>query len=347
MRPTRSTMLRLRLLTVIVVLSAIAGGLYSVIDAPREFSWFVEIGTGATVGAVIAACLVAFELFGTDRLFTLRGRHLPLTAAILLRMLVYGIVIVAVLLAVPWLFSSVAPYPFRPGIFGDAVFSILLTFVFVALLSMVQLIGLNELGRLLTGHYYSPREVDRIVLFLDLVGSTGIAERLGPVRFHALLSETFTRLSRMVTDHGGEVYRYVGDAMIATWPLGSQKQNARPIQCLFACEDTLASASAELVARHGEMPAFRASLHAGPIVAGEVGGFKREIALLGDAMNTAARLEEECRNAGRRFLASRPLLDRATLPPGIVAISIGSHRLRGKTEPLELFALEREAETAH
>jgi adenylate cyclase len=76
-------------------------------------------------------------------------------------------------------------------------------------------------------------------------------------------------------------------------------------------------------------------------VAGEVGGFKREIALLGDAMNTAARLEQACRATGHALLASRPFLDRTQIPSGIVATSLGSHLLRGKAERLELFALER------
>jgi len=76
-------------------------------------------------------------------------------------------------------------------------------------------------------------------------------------------------------------------------------------------------------------------------VAGEIGGFKREIALVGDAMNTAARFEQACRTAGHGLLASKPLLDRTLMPAGIVATSIGSHLLRGKSERLELFALER------
>jgi adenylate cyclase len=55
-------------------------------------------------------------------------------------------------------------------------------------MSLAQLIGPNVLGSLLTGRYCHPREEQRIVLFLDLVG-TGIAERIGNARFHALLSE--------------------------------------------------------------------------------------------------------------------------------------------------------------
>ena len=321
--------------------AAAAGSVYAVVQAPPHFSWVVEIATGATIGAVISSCIIGFELFGAGRLFERGGRRLPLLAAMLLRTIVYGIVIIAALLIVPWVYSGDDPIPFRPGILRDIVFSIAATFVFVSLTSIAQVIGPSVLVSLLTGRYYHPREEQRIVLFLDLVGSTAIAEDIGNVRFHALLAETFTRLSRVVTDFGGEVYRYVGDALIATWPLGTPQDNARPIRCLFACRDALAAAGSDLLRRHGHLPGFRASIHSGPLVAGEIGGFKREIALLGEAMNTAARLEQACRTTGHDLLASKPLLDRTLVPAGIVATSIGSHLLRGKSERLELFALGR------
>jgi adenylate cyclase len=356
---TRSTIQRLRLLALMVATSAAAGSIYAVIQAPPDLSWIVEherlmqavsgtprsmgmaIATGATIGALISSCIIGFELFGEVRWFERGGRRLPLAAAILLRTIVYGVVIMAALLLVPWAYSGERPSLYRPGIVGDVVFSVAATFVFVSLTSIVQLIGPNVLGSLLTGRYYHAREEQRIVVFLDLVGSTSIAEDIGNIRFHALLSETFTRLSRIVTDFGGEVHRYVGDALIATWPLGTSQENARPIHCLFACREALDAARSDLLRRHGHVPGFRASIHCGPLVAGEVGGFKREIALLGDAMNTAARLEQACRTTGHAVLASKPLLDRTEIPAGIVATSLGSHLLRGKSERLELFALER------
>jgi adenylate cyclase len=324
-----------------VATSAVAGSVYAVIQAPPDSSWIVEVATGGTIGAVISSSIIGFELFGAAGWLERGGRRRPLFAAMLLRTLVYGVVIMAALLVFPWVYSGDQPSLFRPGIVGDVVFSIAATIVIVSLTSIAQLIGPNVLGSLLTGRYYHPREEQRIVLFLDLVGSTGIAERIGNVRFHALLSETFTRLSRVVTDFGGEVYRYVGDALIATWPLGTPEENARPIRALFACRDALEAARSDLLRRHGHIPGFRASIHSGPLVAGEIGGFKREIALLGDAMNTAARLEQACRTTGQALLASKPLLERTLLPPGIVATSLGSHLLRGKSEHLEIFALER------
>jgi class 3 adenylate cyclase len=58
-------------------------------------------------------------------------------------------------------------------------------------------------------------------------------------------------------------------------------------------------------------------------------------------MNTAARIEQACRTTGHALLASKLLLDRTVKPANIVATSIGGHLLRGKSECLALFALER------
>ena len=337
---TRSTIQRLRLLTIMVVIGATAGSLYGIIQARPNANSVVELAMGAIIGVVISSFLGGFELFGGPFLER-GGRRLSLVAAILVRTTIYGIVIMAALLVVPWMYSGAALSLHRPGLRNAIIFSVVATFVAVAILSIAQLIGPRVLVSFLTGRYYHPREEERIVVFLDLVGSTTIAERLGNIRFHALLAEVFTWLSRVVTDYGGEVYRYVGDAMIATWPVGVAEENARPIRCLFACQDALESAASDLLRRHGQMPRFRAGLHVGPLVAGEIGGFKREIALLGDAMNTTARIEQTCRETGHSVLVSALLLGRTAMPAGIVAISIGEHLLRGKSEHLELFALAR------
>jgi adenylate cyclase len=338
---TRSTTERLRVLVVIVFASAVAGSLYSITQVPPDVGWLQPATTGAIIGGVVSSCIIGFELFGASRLFEHGGRRLPLTAAVLLRTAVYGVVIMAALLVFPWLIVGASPSPFRPGMGRDVLFSLGATFVFVSLMSIIQLIGPNVLGKLLIGRYYQPREEERIILSLDLARSTGIAERIGNVRFHALLAETFTLLSRIVTDLGGEVHRYVGDALIATWRVGAPEENARSIQCLIACQDAMAAVRPDLLHRYGVAPDFRAGLHLGSLVVGEIGGFKREITYLGDAMNTAARIEQACRDTGHSLLVSKPLLDRAGLPPDLVANSIGAQILRGKAERLELFAIER------
>ena len=85
---------------------------------------------------------------------------------------------------------------------------------------------------------------------------------------------------------------------------------------------------------------FRAALHCGPVAIGELETIKMEIAFLGDTMNTAARLQQACRDTGQRVLASAALVNcLAALPPGIAKRSIGQLRLRGKENEIELYAL--------
>jgi adenylate cyclase len=178
------------------------------------------------------------------------------------------------------------------------------------------------------------------VLFLDLHGSTQLAERLGDKDFHRFLNRVFFDLTDPVIESGGEIYRYVGDEIIVSWRPGRDAQRA--VICAFAIEDALARRRADYIRAFGAAPHLRAALHAGPLVIGEMGDVKREIVMLGDTMNTAARIEEVCRAIGRDYIVSEIVLRRAApLPSGIRAESLGPMPLRGKETNIELFALSR------
>jgi adenylate cyclase len=82
-------------------------------------------------------------------------------------------------------------------------------------------------------------------------------------------------------------------------------------------------------------------LHAGDSGGGELGSLRKESALIGDPMNTAARMLDACRDLDRPALASTALLSRLDrLPAAIEATPFAPLPLRGKSEPLALFALE-------
>jgi adenylate cyclase len=106
----------------------------------------------------------------------------------------------------------------------------------------------------------------------------------------------------------------------------------------------LARRRADYERAFGVAPRLRAAFHAGPLIVGEMGDVKREIVLLGDVMNTASRIEEACRTTGHDAIASGAVMAGLTLPPGIAALGLGPMALRGKAEPIELFALSRAAE---
>ena len=86
-------------------------------------------------------------------------------------------------------------------------------------------------------------------------------------------------------------------------------------------------------------PAFRIALHSGPVVAGEIGDYKREITYLGDVVNTTARIVQACRETGQAILASADLVGVTEAPAGMDLKPLGEFKLRGKSEMVELYSV--------
>src|SRR5207247_509537 len=112
----------------------------------------------------------------------------------------------------------------------------LVTFLLVLLRHASQIVGERSFRDIMRGRYHRPRAEDRFFLFVDVVGSTPVAERLGPLAVHRYLDRVFQIASDPVDDHRGEVYQYVGDEMVVTWTLEAGRAEARPLACLLAIE---------------------------------------------------------------------------------------------------------------
>src|SRR5262249_24489182 len=89
----------------------------------------------------------------------------------------------------------------------------------------------------------------------------------------------------------------------------------------------------------GVAPQLRAALHAGPVITGEIGDIKRDIVFHGDVMNTAARIEQATRDLRRAFLVSAEALDRLAGTERYAFEPLGSHALRGRAAPVEIYAV--------
>ena len=206
-----------------------------------------------------------------------------------------------------------------------------------------RLLGRGVLVRLVFGRYHRPREEVRAFLLVDLRESTQVAERLGNLRYHSFLKRFIGDVTAAAMRHGAEVYRYVGDEVILVWDERRAIRNADCVATVFAMTDAIDAARDEYEREFGIVPRFWAGLHMGPVVTGEIGGVKREIAYIGDTLNAASRIEQACRDFGRTFLASADVIEALRLPPGITAESLGPIELRGVAASVELLALERGA----
>jgi class 3 adenylate cyclase len=211
-----------------------------------------------------------------------------------------------------------------------------------AIFEFRRMIGGRILGSFLLGTYHRPRREQRIVMFLDIADSTALAERLGELRVHDLITRFFFDIDEPIADQHGEVHAYVGDEVIVTWPLSKDpERNAQSLCCFFAIEEKMIELAPSYAQEFGVVPRFRAGIHAGPVVVSECGVAKRQIAYFGDTMNVAARLCEHCKAAGETLVTSADLLRSAAVPHGL---SVGRHAsltLRGRRTPVEAYAVHR------
>src|SRR5271165_1180464 len=123
--------------------------------------------------------------------------------------------------------------------------------------------------------------------------------------------------------------------------LAAGLNEAACVRACFAALDRLAARGPAYERDFGCRADFRAGLHCGSVVIGELGYLKKEIALIGDSMNTAARIQEARRDTGCRVLASAALIERiGVLPVGVTVRSLGPLPMRGKEQPIALYALE-------
>ena len=210
-------------------------------------------------------------------------------------------------------------------------------------IAVVSVIGGRTFLNFISGRYHSPVEERRFVLFVDIVGSTGLAERLGGLGIHRFLDHTFRTLTVAVEDFRGEVLNYIGDEVIITWPELSGARDCRPLRCFVAMREELERESARFEREFGVAPRIRGSLHFGPVIVGEIGAIKRAIVFNGDVMNTAARLEELSRDVDGGFLASRAAMARFGSPPPFAVRDIGRVPIRGRTDGIDVVGLDASA----
>jgi class 3 adenylate cyclase len=316
------------------------------------YRYFADDPFEATLGNYVRSGVhgmgIALSGWAVHLYFTSRGsqwiRRWPLWLELAVRSMIMALVIATVVLAL-----QVALYYNRleaiwlvgkfPQIFGIAF---AMSIVVGATFELTQLVGSRVLLNVVLGRYRRPKREERALMFLDLAGSTSLAESMGELRMHDLLTRFFFDIDEPILAYGGEVHAYVGDEVIVTWPLGGWTSPARSIDCFFAIQDRIAKRANAYRREFGLVPHFRAAMHAGPIVISECGDSRRQIAFFGDSMNVTARIQEHCKDAGRTLLVSADFLKQIPAGDGACVEALGLTRLRGRAASVEIFAIERQ-----
>ncbi|MEN8195972.1 MAG: adenylate/guanylate cyclase domain-containing protein [Pseudomonadota bacterium] len=259
--------------------------------------------------------------------------------------------------------------PFRQGVgqaitlatdhprgFSDANLAMLET-ALPTFAATAELINLERMSRVLLQTYVGRSTGDRVnagkirrgdvsriravLLFSDLRGFTQLSEALPGEEVIELLNEYFETLSAPFTAAGGEILKFIGDAMLAIMPVDGDGDGAARETCEIAL--TAANEAVAALARlnDGRMqagkPAFSAglALHVGDVLYGNIGTPDRlDFTVIGHAVNLVSRIEHFCAEGGHPLVLSADFARAVSAP----ARSLGRHDLKGIAEPQEIFA---------
>lgn len=200
--------------------------------------------------------------------------------------------------------------------------------------------GEGNLWNMIRGKYQTPKIENRVFMFVDLNGSTTIAEKLGEEKYHALLQTYFADITNPILDNKGQIYQYVGDEIIISWEYEEGIADCRCLECFFAMRKKIQQHAVTYEKVYGVVPEFKAGLHFGKVVVGEVGIIKRDITFSGDVLNTTSRIQGKCKEFNAAIIASGELMSAMQTSGRYTVRFLGSIQLRGKEKDIELAAVE-------
>ena len=179
-------------------------------------------------------------------------------------------------------------------------------------------------------------------MFMDLRSSTTIAEKLGEQRYFNFLKDIFNHSTTSILETKGEIYQYVGDEIVISWKMHEGVDKANCLNCFFKIQQTLKlRASYYKESYDGIIPEFKAGLHCGPVVAGEIGVIKRDIVFSGDVLNTASRIQEYCNKLNKQLLVSESLANELENQKDHDIQLVGEVELRGKEDKSQIYSIEK------
>ena len=173
------------------------------------------------------------------------------------------------------------------------------------------------------------------VMFVDVVGSTGLGERVDPESMRRVMTRYFEEIRGVVERHGGVVEKFIGDAVMAVFgvPTVHEDDALRALRAALEMRRRMVELGAELELERGIAVAWRTGINTGEVVAGDAGTGQRFVT--GDAVNVAARLEQAARPAEILIgAATRWLVRDAATVERVAPVTA-----KGKSEPVEAYRL--------
>ena len=224
-------------------------------------------------------------------------------------------------------------------------FSLVLEILAVRMISrnlMDTYLGHSAGERVLQGEIYRGvnETIESVVWISDLRNFTRMSDEFAPPVMLGILNDHFERVVGAIADHGGEVLKFMGDSVLAIFPvdseLGPQPAAAAALAAARDATNRIAEGNAARKEKGLTEIGFGIALHHGNVVYGNIGAPDRlDFTVIGPAVNQTARIEALCRTLNRPVLVSQRIADAAESE----LVSLGFQALRGVREPQEIFTL--------
>jgi len=182
----------------------------------------------------------------------------------------------------------------------------------------------------------SGESIAAVIWSSDLRGFTHLSDRLPGERVIAILNELFDLQARAIAGHGGEILKFVGDGLLAIFPVSGPADAPRAARsALAAARETLAKLRQTIPLGDETAPEIVIALHYGAVFYGNIGSADRlDFTVIGPAVNLVSRIEAVAKSLDLPLVVS----DNFAEVYGEGLPSLGLHKLRGLEQPHELFA---------
>jgi class 3 adenylate cyclase len=313
----------------VTIFASLAGLAGRAAGRPPIFAILDAIFVGTGVGL--------FEEFYVQSLHGRRIRNIhPLNAILIYTIVVVILFFITIHLThfLLWpIYRSPVPYTMLPLVLPLVI---LFAVVGIVVMRTAHFIGIETLFHLTVGTYHRPVLQEKVLVFLDINNSTAIAEELGAVRTKSLVGKFLFDISKPITDHGGEIYLYKGDGLIALWDWREAVRDNRILRTIDAIFATIRRERREYLELFGVVPSFRIGVHGGEVVVSEQGDTKRAIGVYGTTINIAARMEEAAKTHNVACAISGDVAENLRGEEARL-IPIGHEKIRGSAVEIPIY----------
>jgi adenylate cyclase len=175
------------------------------------------------------------------------------------------------------------------------------------------------------------------IMICDLRDFTKISDNWPRDDVIDLLNDYFDAMSEPIVRHGGEILKFIGDGLLAIFPLHEPNACANLLRAVTEARQAMVALN-ERNKGTGRAPLnYGIGVHVGDVMYGNIGSTSRlDFTVIGPAVNMASRLEALTKQIGKPVLLSRDFTELVT--PEFELERVGQHTVRGFSEPIELFA---------